>query len=45
MPRLARVVLPRIPHHLTQGVNRGMETFFCEGDYVTYLSQMGSDLD
>ena len=37
MPRLPRVVLPGIPHHVTQrGNNRG-QTFFEDGDYALYL--------
>ncbi len=36
MARLARVVVPGIPHHVTQRGNRGLETFLREEDYATY---------
>jgi putative transposase len=41
MARIARVVVPGIPHHVTQRGVRRMETFFDEEDYKTYLSLMG----
>lgn len=34
MVRLARVVAPGIPHHITQRGNRRQETFFCAEDYI-----------
>ncbi len=37
MPRLSRVVLPGIPHHITQRGNRRQQTFFIEDDYRAYL--------
>jgi len=40
MARLARVVVPSIPHHITQRGNRRMETFFGEADYCEYLHLM-----
>ena len=40
MARLARVVVPGIPHHITQRGNRKMETFFGEADYREYLHLM-----
>ena len=40
MARLARVVIPGIPHHITQRGNRRLPTFFCEDDYTTYLKLM-----
>lgn len=40
MPRLARVVAPGVPHHVTQRGNRGQPTFFLEEDYSTYLELM-----
>ena len=40
MPRLARIVVPGIPHHVTQRGNRRMPTFFCDDDYATYLELM-----
>ena len=40
MPRLARVVIPSIPHHVTQRGNRRQQTFFCDEDYQAYLDLM-----
>ncbi|HWA62142.1 MAG TPA: transposase, partial [Caulobacteraceae bacterium] len=37
MARLARVVIPGTPHHVTQRGNRRQKTFFCEADYAMYL--------
>ncbi|MCF6282618.1 MAG: transposase, partial [Candidatus Polarisedimenticolaceae bacterium] len=37
MARLARVVLPGYPHHITQRGNRRQEVFFCDEDYQHYL--------
>jgi putative transposase len=37
MARLPRMVLPGIPHHVTQRGNRREQTFFEEGDYALYL--------
>jgi putative transposase len=37
MARLARVVVPGLPHHVTQRGNRRPETFFGDQDYGTYL--------
>ena len=37
MARLPRVVIPGIPHHVTQRGNRRERTFFEEGDYALYL--------
>jgi REP element-mobilizing transposase RayT len=33
MARIARVVAPGVPHHVTQRGNRRQQTFFCEEDY------------
>ena len=41
MARLARVVVPGVPHHVTQRGNRRQETFFGEADYAAYLSLLG----
>ena len=41
MPRLARVVTPGLPHHITQRGNRRQQTFFCDEDYRSYLELMG----
>jgi len=40
MARLARIVIPRMPHHITQRGNRRQQTFFCEDDYIAYLQLM-----
>ena len=37
MARMARVVVPGFPHHVTQRGNRKQETFFEPGDYRAYL--------
>jgi hypothetical protein len=38
MARLARVVVPGYPHHITQRGNRRLPTFFSDDDYRTYLA-------
>ncbi len=40
MARIARVVVPEIPHHVTQRGVRRMDTFFKPEDYAEYLSLM-----
>jgi len=40
MARMARVVVPGIPHHVTQRGNRRQTTFFEDGDYEIYKSLM-----
>ncbi len=40
MARIARVVAPGLPHHVTQRGNRRQETFFCEEDYCEYIRLM-----
>jgi len=40
MARLSRLVIPGMPHHLTQRGNRRQQTFFNEGDYHAYLELM-----
>ncbi|MDO9079874.1 MAG: transposase [Desulfuromonadales bacterium] len=40
MARIARVIAPGIPHHLTQRGNRRQQTFFCDDDYSTYIDLM-----
>jgi putative transposase len=37
MTRLARVVVPGVPHHVTQRGNRREQVFFGEDDYRAYL--------
>ena len=36
MARMARVVIPGIPHHITQRGNRRQPVFFCDQDYRYY---------
>ena len=40
MARLARVVVPGNPHHVTQRGNRRQTTFFCDDDYRAYRDLM-----
>ena len=40
MARIARVVAPRVPQHITQRGNRCQQTFFCDEDYQAYLQLM-----
>ena len=37
MARLARVVIPDLPHHVTQLGNGRAQTLFCSDDYRLYL--------
>lgn len=37
MARMARVVVPHYPHHVTQRGNRRQRTFFSDSDYQTYI--------
>jgi putative transposase len=41
MARLARVVIPGMPHHITQQGNRRQQTFFNDEDHAEYLTLMG----
>jgi putative transposase len=36
MARLARLVVPDVPHHITQRGNRRQEVFFSDEDYGAY---------
>lgn len=40
MARMARVIAPGIPHHVTQRGNRRQQTFFCDDDYREYIALM-----
>lgn len=42
MPRLARVVVPNVPHHVTQRGNRRQRTFFQDSDYDQYKQLMAA---
>ena len=37
MPRIARAVISRVPHHITQRGNRGEDVFFADADRMRYL--------
>ena len=38
MPRIARLVVPNVPHHVTQRGNRRKPVFFEDGDQARYLA-------
>ncbi len=40
MARMARVVAPGMPHHITQRGNRRQQTFFADDDYQAYIDLM-----
>jgi putative transposase len=40
MARIARVIVPDYPHHITQRGNRRQKTFFCKKDYELYKELM-----
>jgi putative transposase len=40
MARIARVVAPGFPHHITQRGNRWQQAFFCNEDYQRYVELM-----
>ena len=40
MARMARCVIPQIPHHVTQRGSRRQQTFFRDDDYRAYLDLM-----
>jgi putative transposase len=42
MARIARIVVPNIPHHITQRGNRRQESFFKDDDYREYISLMSA---
>jgi putative transposase len=44
MARLARIVVPHIPHHVTQRGNRREPIFFKDGDHDVYRDLMGVQL-
>ncbi len=41
MPRVARVVVPGVPHHVTQRGNNQLDVFFAEDDHPAYLEILG----
>jgi len=40
MPRSARIVIPGIPHHITQRGSCHQRTFFSDDDYLAYIDFM-----
>lgn len=40
MARIARIIVPDTPHHITQRGNRSQQTFFGEADYREYIALM-----
>lgn len=40
MARIARIIFPDIPHHITQRGNRRQQTFFSDDDYREYMALM-----
>lgn len=40
MPRLARIVVPGLPHHVTQRGNRREQVFFGDDDYIAYFDML-----
>lgn len=40
MARIARLIIPGVPHHVTQRGNRSQQTFFCDNDYRLYRTLM-----
>ncbi len=45
MARIARVIAPGIPHHVTQRGNRRQQTFFSHDDYAAYIDLMAEWCD
>ena len=41
MPRRPRVVVPHVPHHVTQRGNRQQRVFFADDDYAAYRDLLG----
>lgn len=42
MARMARVVVPGYPHHVTQRGNHRLKTFFCDDDYRYYIELLST---
>ena len=40
MARLARIVVPGVPHHVTQRGNRRLDVFFGDADYAAYIDMV-----
>ena len=44
MPRIARIVIPHYPHHVTQRGNRRQRVFFNDEDYIFYKKTIAAAL-
>jgi len=44
MPRIARIVIPHYPHHVTQRGNRRQSVFFNDEDYIFYKKTIAAAL-
>lgn len=42
MPRIARVIVPGVPHHVTQRGNRGEAVFYSDADRQVYLDLLAA---
>jgi putative transposase len=42
MPRVARQIVPGVPHHIVQRGNRQQDIFFGDGDRIYYLRQLAA---
>lgn len=40
MARLPRIIVPNVPHHITQRGNRRQQTFFDDSDYKVYVKHL-----
>jgi putative transposase len=45
MARLPRLVIPGLPHHVTQRGNGRQQTFFEEADYALYLDLLAQSAE
>lgn len=45
MPRTSRLVVPDMPHHVTQRGNRRQNVFFCDDDYKLYMELIADYCD
>jgi len=44
MSRIARIVVPDYPHHVTQRGNRRQQVFFHDDDYAAYIHYLAASL-
>ena len=45
MARMPRIVVPNVPHHVTQWGNRRMQTFFSVEDDSTYMGYLAESVE